>query len=322
VPHEQVAGAVVVQRMVPAAAAGVLFTADPVTGRRDHAVIEAIASLGEGLVGGAVTPERWLVDSDGDAVVTPPDASGTPLGPQRVLDPSRVAELVGWGGEPRPFSAGPRTWSGRWPPDGRAWLLQAPRDVAVPARCPSPRRGATPACACTSRSRSSPRAWWSLSRPWGSPSSVRRPPAGPGSGGRARFRAPRGGERDPRSAPPWFGVSLGRPYMDITAILQRPQLRDRTFARLSWKDPAAAPPWASGSSAPRSGRRPARRRVPRTRLRRRRRRPRAAVRPRRPPAGWPRPPRTPWRRPRRVRRARLERLPRGGSARRSAGKRR
>ena len=38
---------VVVQRMVPARAAGVLFTADPVSLRRDRVVVDAVAGLGK-----------------------------------------------------------------------------------------------------------------------------------------------------------------------------------------------------------------------------------------------------------------------------------
>lgn len=54
--------AVVVQRMVPAASAGVLLTANPVTGARDEIVIEANPGLGEAVVSGLVTPERVVVD--------------------------------------------------------------------------------------------------------------------------------------------------------------------------------------------------------------------------------------------------------------------
>jgi phosphohistidine swiveling domain-containing protein len=55
--------AVVVQRMVDARLAGVLFTADPVTGQRRHAVIEAVAGLGDRLVSGAVNPDRFVLDT-------------------------------------------------------------------------------------------------------------------------------------------------------------------------------------------------------------------------------------------------------------------
>ena len=47
---------VVVQQMVDARAAGVVFTADPTTGRRDLMVIDAIAGLGEALVDGSASP--------------------------------------------------------------------------------------------------------------------------------------------------------------------------------------------------------------------------------------------------------------------------
>lgn len=55
--------AVVVQRMVDAAVAGVLFTANPVTGRRHEAVIDASPGLGEAVVSGTVNPDHFVVDS-------------------------------------------------------------------------------------------------------------------------------------------------------------------------------------------------------------------------------------------------------------------
>jgi pyruvate,water dikinase len=58
-----VALAVVVQRMVAATVAGVLFTANPVTGRRHEAVIDASPGLGEAVVSGAVNPDHFVVDS-------------------------------------------------------------------------------------------------------------------------------------------------------------------------------------------------------------------------------------------------------------------
>src|SRR3954452_21121713 len=60
--------AVIVQRMVPAAYAGVLFTADPVTGERDRVVIEASPGLGEAVVSGLVTPAHVVVDRRGRVV--------------------------------------------------------------------------------------------------------------------------------------------------------------------------------------------------------------------------------------------------------------
>jgi phosphohistidine swiveling domain-containing protein len=61
--------AVVVQLLVPAEAAGILFTANPLTGRRDQAVVSAAWGLGEAVVGGLVTPDALVVDKAGGAVL-------------------------------------------------------------------------------------------------------------------------------------------------------------------------------------------------------------------------------------------------------------
>jgi pyruvate,water dikinase len=58
-----VALAVVVQELVPSEASGVLFTANPLTGRRDEVVIDATLGLGEALVSGQVEPDHYVVDS-------------------------------------------------------------------------------------------------------------------------------------------------------------------------------------------------------------------------------------------------------------------
>jgi pyruvate,water dikinase len=53
--------AVVVQALVPARAAGVLFTVNPQTGDGDQVVIEASWGLGEAVVSGHVTPDRFVL---------------------------------------------------------------------------------------------------------------------------------------------------------------------------------------------------------------------------------------------------------------------
>ena len=63
IDHRAVRLAVVVQRMVDAGTAGVLFTANPVTGRRRQAVIDASPGLGEAVVSGAVNPDHFVVDT-------------------------------------------------------------------------------------------------------------------------------------------------------------------------------------------------------------------------------------------------------------------
>jgi pyruvate,water dikinase len=65
--HRSVLMAVVVQRMVFPDAAGVLFTADPVTGNRKVASVDAGFGLGEALVSGLVSPDVYKV-RDGEVV--------------------------------------------------------------------------------------------------------------------------------------------------------------------------------------------------------------------------------------------------------------
>jgi pyruvate,water dikinase len=50
--------------MVAARAAVVAFTADPVTGERGCVLIDVVVGLGDRLVSGAVTPDRWTVRGD------------------------------------------------------------------------------------------------------------------------------------------------------------------------------------------------------------------------------------------------------------------
>ena len=61
--------AVVIQEMVAATVAGVMFTANPVTGRRGHTVIDASPGLGEALVSGAVNPDHFVVDAASAAIL-------------------------------------------------------------------------------------------------------------------------------------------------------------------------------------------------------------------------------------------------------------
>src|SRR6266567_827030 len=55
--------AVVVQRMVEAEVAGVLFTANPLTGKRREIVIDANPGLGEAVVSGATNPDHFVVQT-------------------------------------------------------------------------------------------------------------------------------------------------------------------------------------------------------------------------------------------------------------------
>jgi pyruvate,water dikinase len=60
-PEAGVAIAVVVQQMVEARTAGVMFTRSPLTGDRSVITIEATWGLGSAMVGGEVTPDRFVI---------------------------------------------------------------------------------------------------------------------------------------------------------------------------------------------------------------------------------------------------------------------
>src|SRR5215213_3773253 len=113
---ETVSLAVVVQRMVKAEAAGVVFTANPANGRRDQAAISAAWGLGESVVSGAVTPDSIVVEKESGRVIsreiadkvvmTVYTASGTEERPvpegrrrQSVLEDERAAELARYGAQ-------------------------------------------------------------------------------------------------------------------------------------------------------------------------------------------------------------------------------
>ncbi|WP_433501880.1 PEP/pyruvate-binding domain-containing protein [Pseudonocardia halophobica] len=114
-----VALAVVVQRMVPAAAAGVLFTANPVTGRRGETVIDAAPGLGEAVVSGTVDPEHLVLDAGGRVV----ERRAGGVGP--CLSDEHARELAALGRRVAEQHGGPQDLE--WAVDGtdRVWLVQA-----------------------------------------------------------------------------------------------------------------------------------------------------------------------------------------------------
>ncbi len=117
--------AVVVQRMVRADVAGVLFTVDPVHRRRDSMVVEAVFGLGEAAVSGQLTPDHYVLRRDGRlkrsrlavqpfAVVARP-GGGTeerPLSEQEgaaaTLDEDRLRELAAVGADLEERLGGPQ----------------------------------------------------------------------------------------------------------------------------------------------------------------------------------------------------------------------
>jgi pyruvate,water dikinase len=62
IDQNTVALAVVVQEMVKSESAGIIFTANPINGRRDEMVINAAWGLGEAIVGGLVSPDTIVLE--------------------------------------------------------------------------------------------------------------------------------------------------------------------------------------------------------------------------------------------------------------------
>lgn len=114
--------AVIVQRMLAPAAAGVAFTRDPLTGQRGI-VIEAVRGLGDRLVSGQAGPERWRVPP-GEA---PTCAVSTGvLSPVQVVAVARAAtrvEEILQGGQDVEWAM----------VDGSLWVLQARSITGAPA---------------------------------------------------------------------------------------------------------------------------------------------------------------------------------------------
>jgi pyruvate,water dikinase len=71
--------AVIVQRMVPAEVAGVLFTTDPVTGNSQHIVVEAAPGIGADLASGTVTPAQFVIDKRDYRIVSSAHTTTIPL---------------------------------------------------------------------------------------------------------------------------------------------------------------------------------------------------------------------------------------------------
>lgn len=146
--------AVVVQRQLAATRAGVMFTIDPASGRADRIVIEGAFGLGESVVSGSVSPDRYVVDKGTLAILTrevrPKELviEGQPGGGtavravtgaealQRVLDDDEVRTLAELAVriEAHYGSAQDTEWA--FDPDGTAWMLQS-RPVTSAGGTPS-----------------------------------------------------------------------------------------------------------------------------------------------------------------------------------------
>lgn len=114
IAHDSVRMAVVVQRMVDAKVAGVLFTANPVTGRRTEMVVDAAPGPGTAVVDGSVTPDHYVLDEVRHAHE-----------PGGCLNEAQLAELYRAGERLRERFGSPQDVEWAIDADGVLWLLQS-----------------------------------------------------------------------------------------------------------------------------------------------------------------------------------------------------
>jgi rifampicin phosphotransferase len=114
--------AVLVQVMVPADAAGVAFTANPLTGARDEVVVSAVRGLGERLVSGEAVGDQWVVRGEDAACRDGRD--GAIAAAQAVAIATLARRVERHFGSPQDIE-----WAIA---DGRLSLLQARPMTAVP----------------------------------------------------------------------------------------------------------------------------------------------------------------------------------------------
>ncbi|MBE1490387.1 PEP/pyruvate-binding domain-containing protein [Plantactinospora soyae] len=112
IDHATVRMAVVVQRMVDPVVAGVMFTANPITGCRTEMVVDAAPGLGSAVVDGTVVADHYVLDGDRY------DERGC-------LAPDRLAELWQVGQRLQDHFGSPQDVEWAIDHDGTLWLLQS-----------------------------------------------------------------------------------------------------------------------------------------------------------------------------------------------------
>jgi pyruvate, water dikinase len=142
-PQAEMDIAVVVQRQIRSLRAGVMFTIDPASGESQRIVIEGAFGLGESVVSGSVSPDRYVVDKGTLAIVThetkrkelaiepaPDGGTSTRLlsdeeGLAPVLTDGEVQWLAQLGIQIEQHYGQPQDTEWAFDEDGQAWMLQS-----------------------------------------------------------------------------------------------------------------------------------------------------------------------------------------------------
>lgn len=271
--------AVVVQRMVAAQVAGVLFTADPVSGRRTRAVLDASPGLGEAVVSGMVNPDHLGIEDgrvvdrrlgDKAVAVRALPGGGTERvelraqqtsatdGPDACISDAQAVTLTELGRRVEAHLGVPQDIEWALDDTGTIWLTQT-RPITSLYPVPPSRDGALRAFVCASLAQG-------LTRPI-TPMGLAA--FGVVGGTMARlFGLPGPHATDLVAPPPAFAAVGGRAFVDVTALLRNPlgravatrvlgimEARTGVVLRELFADPAFAP-------LPRARRRALRRIVP------------------------------------------------------------
>jgi pyruvate,water dikinase len=135
--------AVVVQRQIRSTRSGVMFTIDPTTGDRERLVIEGAFGLGEAVVSGSVSPDRYLVLKDGlqidrrevrrkELAIVPLPDGGTETreldeteGRRPVLSDEEVREVAELGVRIEEHYGSPQDTEWAFNEGGTVWMLQS-----------------------------------------------------------------------------------------------------------------------------------------------------------------------------------------------------
>ena len=159
--------AVVVQRQIASTRSGVMFTADPSTGDLGKLVIEGSFGLGEAVVSGQVSPDRYIVEKatlrvlarevhNKELVIEPSADGGTSTRPtteqeahQAVLTDDEVVAVATQGRTIEQHYRAPQDTEFAFDPDGKLWMLQSrpittlgPHPAATETAAAAPAAGA------------------------------------------------------------------------------------------------------------------------------------------------------------------------------------
>lgn len=119
ISHREVGLAVVVQQMADAGTAGVLFTANPVTGTRTQTVIDASPGPGQAVVSGSVNPDQFVVETASGRILQQPQ------GPSPSLTGPQLHELTSLGDAAQRLFGTPQDVEWVIDRGGRTWLTQS-----------------------------------------------------------------------------------------------------------------------------------------------------------------------------------------------------